>query len=106
MHHEIALQQVGADAPPPPRVSTGLYHVAFEVPDKTSFALAYRTLTKAGVPVSAVDHLISWAIYFSDPDDNGLEIYVDTRKERGGHDLWHGQNLPLAGAKILSFLSD
>src|SRR5690349_11407037 len=33
-HHEIALQNVGSGAPQPPSRGTGLYHVAFEVPDK------------------------------------------------------------------------
>lgn len=33
-HHEIALQYVGPHAPQPPRTGTGLYHVAFEVPDQ------------------------------------------------------------------------
>src|SRR6185312_8143099 len=61
-HHEIALQNVGPDAPHPPAQGTGLYHVAFEVPNKRSFAEAYRTLTEAGVPVAAVDHYISWAM--------------------------------------------
>lgn len=105
LHHEIALQQVGADAPQPPRFGTGLYHVAFEVPDKKSFALAYQNLTEAGVAVHPVDHLISWAMYFSDPDGNGLEIYVDTRKEPDGRDLWHGENLPLERETILAFLN-
>lgn len=41
--------------------ATGLYHVAFEVPDKRSFALAYSTLVEAGIQVAAVDHYISWA---------------------------------------------
>lgn len=101
LHHEIALQQVGTDAPQPPRSSTGLYHVAFEVPDKEAFALAYQNLTEAGIPVYPVDHLISWALYFSDPDGNGLEIYVDTRQESHGRDLWHGRNLPLDSEKVL-----
>src|SRR5437016_14557843 len=40
-HHEIALQNVGSNAPHPPSHGTGLYHVAFEVPDKRSFVAAY-----------------------------------------------------------------
>jgi len=94
-HHEIALQQVGAMAPSPPENGTGLYHVAFEVPDKRSFVLAYRHLTQAGIVVSTVNHYISWAMYFDDPDGNGLEIYWDTRNEPGGLKLWAGNNAPL-----------
>jgi hypothetical protein len=37
-----------------------------------------------------VDHDIGHALYFSDPDGNGLEIYLDIRKPaRGAHD-WRG----------------
>jgi len=103
-HHEIALQHVGNHAPQPPVSGTGLYHVAFEVPDKRSFALAYKTLTDADVQVGPVDHLISWAMYFDDPDGNGLEIYWDTRREPHGKRLWHGQNIPLPAEKILAAL--
>jgi catechol 2,3-dioxygenase len=102
MHHEIALQNVGPRAPQPPPHGTGLYHVAFEVPDRASFAAAYRALVDAGVEVAPVDHLISWAIYFNDPDGNGLEIYWDTRCETGGQQLWRGRNVPLPESKILA----
>ncbi len=105
-HHEIALQNVGADAPKPPARGTGLYHVAFEVPDKRSFALAYRALHEAGIPVAAVDHYISWAMYFDDPDGNGLEIYWDTRTEPGGRALWHGDNAQLEDETILAALAE
>lgn len=103
-HHEIALQNVGPHAPQPHPRGTGLYHVAFEVPDRRSLALAYQNLTEAGVPVTPVDHLISWAIYFSDPDGNGLEIYWDTRNEPGSEKLWRGRNVPLPQEKILAAL--
>jgi catechol 2,3-dioxygenase len=103
-HHEIALQQVGPNAPTPPEHGTGLYHVAFEVGSKRDFAEAYKALQDAGVEVGAVDHRISWAMYFSDPDGNGLEIYWDTRNEPGGTKLWQGVNLPLSDAEILSAL--
>ena len=105
-HHEIALQNVGADAPEPPSKGTGLYHVAFEVPDKRSFALAYRALMDAGIPVAVVDHYISWAMYFDDPDGNGLEIYWDTRTLPGGRPFWHGDNAPLKDETILAALEE
>lgn len=105
LHHEVALQNVGPTAPTPAPHGTGLYHVAFEVADKESFAQAYRMVTEAGIEVYAVDHLISWALYFSDPDGNGLEIYWDTRREPGGQELWHGLNLPLEPERILGALA-
>lgn len=105
LHHEIALQQVGPDAPQPPAHGTGLYHVAFEVPDRRSFVEAYRTLKDAGIRVATVDHFISWAMYFDDPDGNGLEIYCDSRHLPGGRPLWRGENAPLPGETILAELA-
>lgn len=104
LHHEIALQHVGAAAPSPPERGTGLYHVAFEVPSAREFAAAYQALTGAGVPVAPVDHLISWAMYFDDPDGNGLEIYWDTRDRPEGATLWRGVNRPLEPEMILAAL--
>jgi catechol 2,3-dioxygenase len=104
MHHELALQEAGPDAAPPNPNGIGLYHVAFEVPDQRSFAQAYNTVTKAGVPAAAVDHGISWAMYFADPDGNGLEIYWDTRREPQGKARWNGRSLPLGAVQILSAL--
>jgi catechol 2,3-dioxygenase len=103
-HHEIALQALGDYAPLPSRGSVGLYHVAFEVPDARSFAQAYQALTEAGVPVGAVDHRISWAMYFSDPDGNGLEIYWDTRHLMEGEVVWLGDNRQLSDETIFAVL--
>jgi len=103
-HHEIALQNVGTEAPSPAPHSTGLYHVAFEVPDRKAFAEAFEALRAGGVDVAPVDHLISWAMYFDDPDGNGLEIYCDTRDDPDGARLWHGRNLPLPAEKIKAYL--
>jgi catechol 2,3-dioxygenase len=73
----------------------GLFHVAFEVDDRAGFVEAYDRLVDAGIPVAIVDHRISWAMYFSDPDGNGLEIYWDTRDQPGGVAIWEGRDRPL-----------
>ncbi len=106
LHHELALQNVGSHAPLPPQHGVGLYHIAFEVPDRRALAEAYNALTSAGIAVAAVDHRISWALYFADPDGNGLEIYCDTRSDPDGAPLWDGQNLPLSAAKLRALLTD
>ena len=105
MHHEVALQNVGPQAPSAEARGVGLYHVAFEVPDARSFALAYRQLREDGVAVSLVDHVISWAMYFDDPDGNGLEIYWDTRQEPHGKPTWQGHNAPLYPAQLDEILN-
>lgn len=106
LHHEIALQNVGPTAPAPPAAGTGLYHVAFEVASKRAFAEAYLALLDSGIDVATVDHYISWAMYFDDPDGNGLEIYCDTRREPGGRELWHGDNRPLSAEEIRAQLGE
>ena len=94
-HHELALQALGEGAPPTPPQAVGLYHLAFEVPDPAGFVAALQALERAGVQVSTVDHLISWAMYFQDPDGNGLEIYLDRRGQPGSRPLWGGVNVPI-----------
>lgn len=94
-HHDVALQQVGAGAPAPPSHGVGLYHAAFEVPDRESLVRLYDKLREAGVSVVPSDHLVSWAIYFNDPDGNGLEVFWDTRDQPTGRSSWNGENRPL-----------
>ncbi|HKL27411.1 MAG TPA: VOC family protein [Desulfuromonadales bacterium] len=95
MHHELALQEVGSQAGTPKRHDVGLYHVAFEVPDKDSLVETFKKLQKDGVAVHPVDHRISWALYFSDPDGNGMEVYWDTRGTEHGVETWEGVDRPL-----------
>ena len=102
MHHELALQEVGRTAVSPRRHDVGLYHVAFEVPDKKAFTETYRKLKDDGVDVYPVDHRISWALYFSDPDGNGIEVYWDTRDTDHGTDTWEGVDRPLPESRLNS----
>jgi catechol 2,3-dioxygenase len=78
-HHHIGLNtwesRGGTPAPPG---HTGLYHVAILYPDRRELARALERLIAHGVSISgASDHGVSEAIYLSDPDGNGLELYVD-----------------------------
>lgn len=68
---------------------SGLYHFAILLPDRVSLGLALRNLIKHQVPVGQGDHLVSEALYFNDPDGNGIEIYADRprdtwQKDSGG----------------------
>jgi catechol 2,3-dioxygenase len=92
-HHDLALQEVGRQAPHPMPNAIGLFHFAFELPNLHALAEAYVRLHEAGVRITgAVDYGISKTIYFSDPDGNGIELYVDTRHERS---KWGGISQPL-----------
>ena len=81
-HHHIGLntwESLGGS--PPPRGTTGLYHLAILYPDRTSLADALQRVLKAGIALDgAADHGVSEAIYLRDPDLNGVELYRDRPK--------------------------
>src|SRR5579862_2420082 len=72
-HHHIGLNTwESAGGSPPPRGSTGLYHLAILYPTRASLADALRRVLAAGIELDgASDHGISQALYLRDPDDNG-----------------------------------
>lgn len=78
-HHHIGLNTWNsAGGTPPPRGHTGLYHTAFLFPDRRSLGAAVKRVLDAGVAlVGAADHGVSEAVYLSDPDGNGVELYCD-----------------------------
>lgn len=78
-HHHIGLNTwSGIGAPRAPRGTTGMYHVAFLFPARLELAKIFKTILDAGYPiVGTADHGVSEAIYLSDPDGNGVELYVD-----------------------------
>src|SRR5688572_9322432 len=83
-HHHIGLNTwESAGGSPPPSGSTGLYHVAILYPTRSELADALRRLRAAGIPLDgASDHGVSEALYLSDPDGNGVELYWDRPKEQ------------------------
>jgi catechol 2,3-dioxygenase len=70
------------DAPPRPPHTTGLFHLAILVPDRSWLGVALRRVAAARWPLSgASDHLVSEALYLRDPEGNGIEIYRDRPRE-------------------------
>ncbi len=82
-HHHIGLNTwASLDGAPPPKGHTGLYHTAFLYPNRPSLAAALRRALDASVRITGkADHGVSQAIYFDDPDGNGIEIYWDRPAE-------------------------
>ena len=78
-HHHIGLNTwESKDGTPPPRGHTGLYHSAFLFPNRRALAQVFKRLVDAGYPLEgSADHGVSEALYFSDPDGNGVELYRD-----------------------------
>jgi catechol 2,3-dioxygenase len=78
-HHHIGLNTwESRGGSPPPHGTTGLYHLAILYPDRRTLGDALRRLTAAGIRLEgASDHGVSEALYLSDPDGNGIELYRD-----------------------------
>lgn len=79
-----------ADAPPiltlteerqashPPREAAGLFHAALLFPHRAALGAWLQFTAAHGVDFEGFsDHAVSEAIYMSDPDGNGLELYAD-----------------------------
>ena len=84
-----ALVELHGDlsAPRLDRRATGLYHLAVLVPSRQDLAHALMRLAQARWPLDgASDHLVSEALYLSDPDGNGIEIYRDRLRAEWRHD--------------------
>lgn len=82
-HHHIGLNTwESAGGLPPPRGTTGLYHLAILYPTRAALADALRRLKAAGIRLEgASDHGVSEALYLRDPDGNGVELYWDRPQE-------------------------
>ena len=82
---EQALIELHGDSSAPrlDRHATGLYHLAVLVPTRRDLALALSRLAQARWPLDgASDHLVSEALYLSDPDGNGIEVYRDRPRDQ------------------------
>ncbi|WP_435118147.1 VOC family protein [Halolamina sp. C58] len=65
------------DLSPRPRESAGLYHNAFRVPSRAALGDALTRIRDRWELDGASDHRVSEALYLSDPEGNGVEIYRD-----------------------------
>jgi len=64
------------------RGTSGLYHFAILTPSRLDLAKSLRRLAETGTRIGGfADHAVSEAIYLSDPDGNGIEIYRDRPRE-------------------------
>lgn len=74
------LVELCGDSSAPPRDprAPGLFHLALLMPDRKQLAVALARLAANRWPLDgASDHLVSEALYLSDPENNGIEIYRD-----------------------------
>ncbi|MEP7456904.1 VOC family protein [Phyllobacterium sp. SB3] len=87
---EIEQATVRADDPQ----SAGLYHTAFLLPERADLARWAKRAIERRTPITgASDHLVSEAIYLTDPEGNGIEIYADRPHEKWS---WNGSTVAMA----------
>ncbi len=100
----ILIEQPGAR---PSHGYCGLYHFALLLPERADLArwLAHAARDRVAL-VGLSDHFVSEAIYLSDPDGHGIEIYWDRPRE-----LWEGRvaermtTLPLDTSSLFAELA-
>lgn len=59
------------------RGATGLYHFALLLPSRKDLGNLIQHFIQKNVQIGAGDHDVSEALYLSDPDGNGIEMYID-----------------------------
>lgn len=85
------------ERPAPRQRATGLYHFALLLPSRADLGRFLRHIAGLGVPIGASDHLVSEAIYLSDPDGHGLEVYRDRPRSEWPYEAGpRGQQLKMA----------
>lgn len=67
------------------RGATGLYHFALLLPSRKDLGNLIQHFIQKNVQIGAGDHDVSEALYLSDPDGNGIEMYIDRPA-----DTWSG----------------
>lgn len=74
----VVLLEENPSGPVRSREEAGLFHVAFRVPSRDALGAVLARIRESGWELQgASDHLVSEALYLTDPDGNGVEVYRD-----------------------------
>lgn len=71
----------------------GLYHFAILLPNRKELGKILIHLHNQGIRLGSSDHLVSEALYLSDPEGNGIEIYRDREPEQWN---WDGEEVKMS----------
>ena len=83
----LSLRAFAGGHPRPPHTA-GLYHFALLVPNEVELGSFLQHCIDQHIPLAgASDHLVSQALYLSDPEGNGIEVYADRPRE-----TWQSSN--------------
>jgi catechol 2,3-dioxygenase len=67
------------------RGAFGLFHFAILLPERAALGRFAAHVSVLGVPVAMADHLVSEALYLTDPDGLGIEVYADRPRNAWQH---------------------
>ena len=89
-NHRIALLAVpGLREDPQKFIHTGLHHTAFEYDSFDDLMSSYARLKKTGIePQVCLDHGLTTSLYYSDPDQNMVELQVDNFADWDASSEW------------------
>ena len=78
---KILLELIKVENPLPLTRKTGLFHVAFLLPTRKDLGNTLIHYLQSNAPIDgASDHGYSEALYLTDPEGNGIEVYCDKPK--------------------------
>src|SRR3954462_6773092 len=81
----VHLHQLRSARPVPRRGLLGLYHFAILLPDRASLGRFVAHLGEIGAYAGMSDHFVSEAVYLTDPDGLGIEVYADRPRSAWTH---------------------
>jgi len=73
----VVLREKAGVRPVPRRGLLGLYHFAVLLPDRAALGRFLAHLRQVGAYAGMSDHFVSEAVYLTDPDGLGIEVYAD-----------------------------
>jgi catechol 2,3-dioxygenase len=82
----VHLHQLASARPVPRRGLLGLYHFAILLPDRASLGRFVAHLAEIGERAGMSDHFVSEAVYLTDPDGLGIEVYADRPRDAWRYD--------------------
>src|SRR3954467_8647889 len=91
----VHLHELSTARPVPQRGLLGLYHFAILLPDRASLGRFVAHLAQIGAYAGMSDHFVSEAVYLTDPDGLGIEVYADRPRSS-----WKTENRQLAMTTI------
>lgn len=89
----VELRERPGARPVPRRGRLGLFHFAILLPDRASLGRFVRHLSDIGAYAGMSDHLVSEALYLTDPDGLGIEVYADRARDQWRYE---GRELQMA----------